>query len=75
MKNTRCEEVIVQIVARSYDDAGRPLRELVSQQVKIFRNADTRDFWSFVDTCVAALETQTPAPAAPGAGKGKRAGR
>ncbi len=62
MKNTRCEEVIVQLVVRTYDDAGRPIREQVSQAAKVFRNAETRDFWSVVDHAVGAMEQQAAAP-------------
>ena len=74
MKNTRCEEVIIQFVVRTYDDQGRPVRERVSQAAKVFRNAETRDFWAFVDKQVAAVE-QAQAPVAtplPAKTKGKR---
>lgn len=63
MKHTRCEEVIVQLVVRSYDEDGRPIREQVSQPTKVFRNAQTRDFWGEVDKAVKTMET-TPAPQA-----------
>jgi hypothetical protein len=69
MKHTRCEEVIIQLVVRTYDDDGRPVREQVSQPAKVFRNAETRDFWTTVDQAVAAMEQQAPqltvAPTAP----------
>lgn len=55
MKQTRCEEVIVQLVVRTYDDHGRPLREQVSQATKVFRNAETVDFWAQVDKAVTAM--------------------
>lgn len=55
MKNTRCEEVIVQLVVRSYDDDGRPVREQVTQQLKVFRNAKTEDFWGEVDKAIAEI--------------------
>lgn len=58
MRNTRCEEVIVQLVVRTYDDEGRPVREQVSQQQKVFRNAQTLDFWAEVDKAVAAMEAK-----------------
>jgi len=64
MKHTRCEEVIVQIVVRTYDDAGRPVREQVSQAVKVFRNAETRDFWAEVDKAVKVM-TQAEQPSVP----------
>lgn len=70
MKQTRCEEVIVELVVRSYDEHGRPVREQVSQQVKVFRNAETQDFWSYVDKAVKAM--QEPPAAEPPAPKGKR---
>lgn len=63
MKHTRCEEVIVQLVVRSYDDTGRPVREQVSQAVKVFRNAETRDFWAHVDKAVKAMEQPSDGPA------------
>jgi len=86
MKSTRCEEVIVQLVVRTYDDAGRPTGERVLGQpngaggvgaVKVFRNAETRDFWGWVDGQIAKLSqaeaaaTQPSAPT-PAKGKGKR---
>lgn len=48
MKNTRCEEVIVTLVIRTYDDMGRPVHEQPSNPVKVFRNAKTLDFWAEV---------------------------
>lgn len=56
MKNIRCEEVIAQLVIRTYDDAGCPTREQVSQAVKVFRNTTTADFWTFIDANVAAMQ-------------------
>lgn len=63
MKSTRCEEVIVQLVVRTYDDTGRPLQEQVSQPVKVFRNAQTQDFWAEVDKAVKAMQQPAPQPA------------
>lgn len=60
MKNTRCEEVIVQLVVRTYDDLGRPVREQVSQPTKVFRNAETQDFWAQVDKAVKAMQAPPP---------------
>ncbi len=79
MKSTRCEEVIVQLVVRTYDETNRPVGERLLGQpngsgglvpVKVFRNTETRDFWAWVDTQVAALEraekaVPTPAPVLP----------
>lgn len=65
MKHTRCEEIIVQIVVRTYDDAGRPIREQVSDPTKVFRNAETRDFWGAVDKAVAAMNQPAPSPPGP----------
>ena len=66
MKHTRCEEVIVQLVVRTYDDAGRPVLEQTSQPIKVFRNAQTRDFWGEVDKAVKAMQQPTkPAPVKP----------
>lgn len=73
MSNTRCEEVIVQLVVRTYDDTGRPVREQVSQQTKVFRNAETRDFWAEVDKAVKAMQ-QPPAADPPAKGKPKGKG-
>ena len=74
MNKTRCEEVIVQLVVRTYDDAGRPIREQVSQPAKVFRNAETRDFWASIDKVVASMEKAQAAPDVPTPvkGKGKR---
>lgn len=55
MKNTRCEEIVVQLIVRSYDDVGRPVREQVGQPVKVFR-ALARDFWAEVDKQVSELD-------------------
>ncbi len=55
MSTSRCEEVFVQVVVRTYNDAGQPVREQTSPAVKVFRNAETQDFWSQVDKFVAAL--------------------
>lgn len=63
MSKTRCEEVIVQLVVRSYDDVGRPDGEMVTQPVKVFRNAKTHDFWAEVDKAVKQLRQAPDAPA------------
>jgi hypothetical protein len=55
MTSTRCEEVIVQLVVRTYDDEGRPVGEQISQATKVFRNAETADFWASVDKAVAKM--------------------
>lgn len=68
MKNTRCEEIVVQLVIRTYDDAGRPVHEQPSNPVKVFRNATTLDFWGYVDKAVkgmAAAAAPATTPAAP----------
>lgn len=64
MKNTRCEEVIIQCVIRTYDDHGRPVSERVSNPEKLFRNAETLDFWAVVDKAVKAFN-QPEAPVKP----------
>lgn len=72
MKNIRCEEVLVQLVVRKYDDAGRPVGEQVSQQIKVFRNPETRDFWgSVVDKLVKEI-TQPAKPPEELKGKAKK---
>jgi hypothetical protein len=55
MATPRCEEVVIQLVIRSYDAEGRPVREQISQAVKVFRNAETLDFWGYVDQEVAKI--------------------
>lgn len=62
MKHTRCEEVIVQLVVRTYDDTGRPIREQVSQALKVFRNAETVNFWAQVDKAVTAMQAPPTKP-------------
>lgn len=62
---TRCEEVVVQIVVREYDDEGHPVSEQVSQPIKVFRNAVTKDFWGHVDQTVAALAEKQAAAGGP----------
>lgn len=64
MSSTRCEEAIVQLVIRSYDDAGRPIREQVTEPLKVFRNAETHDFWKFVDKGVADIKAREKKPIA-----------
>lgn len=59
---SRCEEVIIQLVVRTYDDDGHPVREQTSQPVKVFRNSQTRDFWSEVDKAVKAIAASAPEP-------------
>lgn len=62
----KCEEVIVQLVIRTYDDAGRPVQEQVSQAQKVFRSG--LHFWDEVDKAVAAMQTTpaaSPDPAQP----------
>lgn len=73
-KNTRCEEVIVQLVVRTYDDQNRPVQEHVSQPVKVLRNASTLNFWAAIDEHVKAMTAQATAADAINdkAKKGKR---
>jgi hypothetical protein len=71
MKHTRCEEVAVQLIVRTYDDLGRPVREQVTQQFKVFRNAETQDFWAYVDQVVKTMQ-QPPVVEPPPAPKGKK---
>jgi hypothetical protein len=68
MKTTRCEEVLVQLIVRTYDEAGRPVGERVLGRpnasggidpIKVFRNGETRDFWAYLDSLVAASEQST----------------
>lgn len=71
MKNTRCEEVVVQLVVRTYDDMGRPIREQMSQPTKVFRNAETLDFWAQVDKAVKLMQ-DVPPPDPTAKPKGKK---
>jgi hypothetical protein len=64
--DTRCEEVIVQLVVRTYDADGRPVREQTSQPVKVFRNSQTVDFWGEVDKAVKAMSSAAAGPTSPG---------
>ena len=66
----RCEEIIVQFIVRTYDEEGFPATERILGRpnasggvdpIQVFRNAETRDFWAFVDKQVAAAE-QTAKP-------------
>ncbi len=59
----RCEEVVVQVVIRSYDDRGRPIGEATCQPIKVFR-AQALNFWHHIDTLVAESLKATPAPPA-----------
>lgn len=54
---TRCDAVVVQIIATRYDEHGRPVGEVISAATKVFR-ASTPDFWSAVDEAVARQETK-----------------
>jgi hypothetical protein len=54
----RCEEVIVQIVVVERDEAGDKVREQVSQPIKVFRNAQTQNFWAQADKAVMELQRQ-----------------
>jgi hypothetical protein len=75
MVKVRCEEIAVQLIVRTYDEHGRPVREQVGQAVKVFR-ATTPDVWATVDKLLAeANAPQTPAkptPAPPSVREGKR---
>jgi hypothetical protein len=86
MKNNRCEEVLLQLIVRTYDESGRPVGERVLGRpnasgggidpIKVFRNGETRDFWAYLDTLVAVAEQSTdqaaPAVVAPAKTKVKR---
>lgn len=61
MSSTRCESLVVRVIATEYDDQGRPIREQVSQAVKIFR-AVVPDVWAEADMVVATL---SPSPRRP----------
>jgi uncharacterized protein YheU (UPF0270 family) len=66
MKSTRCDAVTIQLIVTDYDEHGRPLREHITQPVKVFRAAAT-EFWSEVDKAVDAMVKEAAAtpPAQP----------
>jgi hypothetical protein len=55
MPQIRCDAVFVTIIATQVDEEGRPIGELTSQPVKVFRAANP-DFWAAVDEAVAKME-------------------
>lgn len=61
----RCDEIIMQVVVRGYDEQGRAVTERVSQPMKVFRGA-TGDVWAEVDAQVEAAvqAANQPAPTA-----------
>jgi hypothetical protein len=68
---SRCEEIVVQLIVRSYDEEGRPTGEHLLGQlngqgalvpIKVFRNAETIDFWGWVDRQVEASEQAQKKP-------------
>ena len=56
---TKCNEVIVQLVVRTYDDAGDPVGEKTTNAVTIFRNSETADLWAAIDRTVERLEAKS----------------
>ncbi len=73
MSNMRCEEVLVQVVIVERDEAGDKVRERVSQPIKVFRNAQTKDFWAEADKAVAEFQRQAREQAAAAAKQGRSA--
>lgn len=55
METLRCDAVVVQIVMTRFDEHGRPVGEIVTQPVKVFR-ARALHFWDDVDKAVADTE-------------------
>ena len=49
----RCEEVVITMIVRTYNDDGEPINEQATQQMKVFR-ANAKDFWAEVDKIVAS---------------------
>jgi hypothetical protein len=56
----RCDELIVQMVVRTYNEDGLPVGERVSQPVKLFR-ATAPDVWGDVDRTIVALHEKLAA--------------
>jgi len=64
---TKCDEMIVQLIVRTYDEYGRVIGEAVTQPAKVFRAA-TPDWWTHVDGLIkvdARAIAAAPPPAAP----------
>lgn len=57
---SRCEEVVVTVIVRTYNEADEPTGERHYQPVKVFRNADSKDFWAKVDEMIAKANASTP---------------
>lgn len=55
----RCDAVIVQICVTEIDAQGRPVGELTSSPIKIFR-ATAENFWAEVDQAIARLDRKEP---------------
>lgn len=62
-QHARCEEVVAQIVVRTYDEHNRPIGEAVTQPVKIFRG-QSPNFWQHIDDLIKQ-RTKTPASSSP----------
>jgi hypothetical protein len=58
----RCDELLIQLVVRTYDANGLPVREELSQPLKIFR-AVTPDVWAEVDKALAGRRAEAPGAA------------
>lgn len=71
-----CEEVLVQLIVTTRNDAGEKIREVTyppQQPVKVLRNAETKDFWAEVDKAVAQIERQQREEATAAAKQGRSA--
>jgi hypothetical protein len=54
----RCDELIVQLVIRTYNEDGQPVREVLSRPAKVFR-ATAPDLWRDIDATVAEMNKAT----------------
>jgi hypothetical protein len=54
MKNVRADSVIVKIVVTEFNEEGRSIDEVLTQERRIFR-ATAPDFWEAVDAIVAEV--------------------
>lgn len=61
MPNTfKLDAVIVQCVVREYDAEGAPVREIVLPASKVFRRAETEQFWDTATREVEQAMQSTP---------------
>jgi hypothetical protein len=69
----RCDAIVLQLIVTEYDEHGRPVGEMTSAPVKVFRGV-VHDVWAEADKAAAAIATQqkTDALASPPPTKGAK---